>query len=785
FQYEDDNSDDCPVCYGADGMVFYSGQTTGYSGTGNEDYYTSKHGTDIEGYFGNPYTGCVDNGGELCGQDEFCSVEYNIISSSDQHTCCYNEALRGNYPSDGVCVPIQGAEYLSCADQGGELMPNPVDSPGLYCANIIDSSDSDDTQGYVCCKTGVMYSADWVVDSPFEKFLCYQENNDSLFAECCWGDTCKNNLAEQRVDFDKYQVFTTGSALHTIISFDDQKIDDANIVEDEFKTYVRTSGSNFDIFPSRNLGWSEFDTLNFDVMYQGNGVPESFSIVNCDFDLNTSTIYDFTELEGAGIIFSASNWYRVSVDYSNCGVSDGVGSLTFNYNLNGGDDALSISFDNFFLSSSNPNLDTRYCSAMAGKWLDGLNPSESFDNIDYSNFSSWGPYSYACDDQLSFGWTARHCCGSKTSKDNYGEYYDDINGGCFGGFPIDNEERVGDALNLPHHDFLNRLLFFDGSFLVCGPDDFFGFDSLKVSYDGIASNIDLINDSERSTLFETKGMWYCDPDGWRKLADANKMRIIAATLKEMADTDYSLHCGELDYVMNLNVSPYYEDDDYSGYVSVSDSCVLKSGSSVIIGTPISSNVIDDFLNNNLKSFHPLRDDESDYSCSEFSHPFDAHHFYQECTTGDWLNASYNEPFGILLFSLKESSSQNGFFGFFVDFWEGIVFFFTSLFDAEQSQDFISIPSTADEAEFKELYINKVGDKKIYGIREKDTIMVNYENFNSNLTFLKDLSELWFDEQEGEFSTTFNIENNNQILGINGTIVDDFNWNYLTSNLKFG
>ena len=197
------------------------------------------------------------------------------------------------------------------------------------------------------------------------------------------------------------------------------------------------------------------------------------------------------------------------------------------------------------------------------------------------------------------------------------------------------------------------------------------------------------------------------------------MRIIAATLKQIGsqEGDYSLHCGDTNTVMNENVSNLQE------AVNINDFCVLHTSDSVLIGTPVDAIDINTFLSEDLQYFHPFRD-EGGYTCDFASDVvFNKTQFYQQCDNiGDWLNASYNKPFGILLFNLKDTSSR-GVFGFLKDWWEAIVEFFKTLFRGEQpSEDYISIPEEYEQVIFEELYIEKVNNKQLFNI------FLNFKSF---------------------------------------------------------
>ncbi|MFH1770404.1 MAG: hypothetical protein ABH828_02495, partial [archaeon] len=92
----------------------------------------------------------------------------------------------------------------------------------------------------------------------------------------------------------------------------------------------------------------------------------------------------------------------------------------------------------------------------------------------------------------------------------------------------------------------------------------------------------------------------------------------------------------------------------------------------------------------------------------------------------------------------------------------------------------------DVAEFNELFINVKSSRTIKGVIEDGKIIVKYEGFN-DLSFLENLVDVWSDENNAGFVTSF--ENSGTVMQTisidtsDSDIADNFNWDYLTSNFR--
>lgn len=769
FQYIGSDVRDCPVCYDWDGISI-SGGTMGGGSSYSAGLILREDITKDGLFHGNPFKSCINNNGRSCNEGESCTSRYREIASNQSVTCCYIDSK--DYTVTPICVNDTGNPALNCVDMGGTLV---MPTQATFCQDEIESKDA--IGDYVCCKSQVRY--DFPQYNNFDRFLCYKENNNSFFGECCQEDGCKNVHIHGN-EFDKNNVFSYGSPLHIIRSFDNVN---SGILQNFVREHKLASSNSFNELIFKNISFSDFDTLNFDIDYSSQiNYPQTitFNFIsgNCSYNIGNNLIYNFPN--PFVFYFLSGVWYRASINYTDCThKSSKFEKFIFKTNKS---EKIIVRLDNLYLSKSSDvgsggGYDTYYCSAKANTWVDSLNPPSGYDPKD---FSAWGPYMLACNDQLSFSWTGSHCCGSNTKKDNYGEFYEDTQQGCFGGFPVPNNKRLSDAL-YPEPDY-DKLLFYNEKFYACNTPIF---ENLSVSENGTPSSTHLVAPENNVVPYTIKGLWYCSgTDGWLNLSNAKSMPIIAATLKQMGEdvspTNYSLHCGNAS-VLNLIKSP-----SQVGFNPILNDgfCVLRTQNSVVMGVPVNYSDVNTFLNNDLKQFHPFYKDTVVNNCTTFTSIFNSTQFYHPCSdVSDWLNASYNKPFGILLFSLKDDTLPNSaFLRFFVDFWTSIKDFFKSLFGVTPPTSYMSVPGVVEDFSFKELYINKIGDKVIKGVREKNTIVVSYINFSSNMSFLKDLTEKWFASSGA--NVVLQGEIGNQTIGINNTSkVNEFNWNYLTSNLK--
>ncbi|NQU98156.1 hypothetical protein HQ533_01710 [Candidatus Woesearchaeota archaeon] len=727
----------------------------------------------------------------ICDEFSYCNGGVFIYSDEPPDNiyqtpaCCFGE--------EAGCKQLTVDE---CVLKGG-VLGNPTE---LFCSGkevVLDSIDDN------CC-----FNGEWLPDltklyfdsylaSP-DKFVCYEGSYGSSFAECCGDGLACENLNSPLQRYDQYKYFAVGSTFHSLKNFDGLADDDEYAYIDKVRIYKNLQASDAENGKKIHLeqkNWGGFDFFVMDIAYNLPGYIGNITFKTSDGNYERS--YPIVNHSRNGK--NPFRWHRIVIELDDPtnfnGYSD-MDSPRIHY-VPLETNALDMVIDNLHLySDDGGDVDkskNQYCSGNWGKWVSNLDGDSDEGFNSSSNIEEKGPYHAACEAQGPFDWTGFRCCGDDTWPESYGEFFNDINHGCYNGTTVYHDWTYANATN----DNSNKnkdLLFYDGTFWVCDHQGAYQhYETVKQSFDGDISETNL--SSNLSTLFEARGSWYCDPaEGWEYLRDANRLKIIAATFLDMADSDdtYTLHCGDENTVMNIPESPYA---DAYPYADTDNYCVLvRSNGAVIIGTGVPKRNVSDFLNKNLESFHPFKEDGEDgYNC-EFGAEtvFDDSSFYRPCgKVSDWLNASYNPHFGILIFSLKDPEQASGIFGFFVNMWKGIVTFFQNLFLGPEEELAMRVPTNINSSSFNELYVKHSSTKEIYGVREADTIVIFYEGF-TNVSFLQNLTEQWFEKNkenaDDKFDIDLSIGVNNAILKINGTdknlINKKFPWEFLTSNLKF-
>ncbi|MBC8494700.1 hypothetical protein H8D36_00940 [archaeon] len=711
---------------------------------------------------------CEDQGPsgstQLCyGETPLCSGG-TIINSSDT-------------TADSVCCLGEAAECIAPIYEGDDC----VLSGGVVCESASECFGQYDNG---CCFGGDCIDIEITNSLDKEQsYICYSEQGNSKFAECCYEGKCDNEFK------GKGYLFGRGVSLHTINNYDS-----FDTTEQSYKDYVtvKTASSDDDLdinIEGKFNNWENYEYFEF--IFASNAL---FSFDELFVEYDDGTIESAGQVSDLLAIKDKNDfrWNYVILNLSTLTHVNSKEVSKITLTVKDGYSNVYAAFDNLILreegDSDYYNSENYYCTGGFGTWIEDLDYSEDPAIALAAGYDEKRPHSYACNVQMAFDWTGNFCCGDDT-RFNYGEFFNDDLAACFNGSFVPNDMTLANATNdYTIEGFNQHLLFYEGDFWVCGDNAYDRFDDYKYSYDGLEGSTNLINSENKVSFFENKGSWYCDPSGWLYLKDAKRLKIIAAKLLEMAgENDYSLHCGNTEDVMNLQEG-YIPSE---GFAQTDNFCVLETNGDVIIGTGVSKENMNQFLNINLKSFHPVYEtDATTYTCDfDDADVFNATFFLRRCDQGNlniWLNASYNPHFGILFFSLQKGEPLTGFLGFIVEVWENIVSFFENLFEGgTQSVEYVTVPKNATFGDFEELFIKQVGEKTIEAIREEKALVIKYKGF-SDVTFLKDLTKEWFVEKGYEHYniTLSTISGNEQILGINGTTIDQFPWNYLTSNLKF-
>jgi len=443
-------------------------------------------------FYGDRYTDCADLAGagssEYCAVNDYCVDGYYILSSEGLQ-CCYNEASGSNAHCEQFITPVPPIDCsLNEAPDGtrGELCP---DRPEFSCQGTpIDAADT--TANDYCCLGECLFQpspSGTYADSKAESFICYAEPSTSAtFGECCYGSDCENKDVRSvprtslREYFDKGHLFTGGSRLHTISSFD--TLDNDVFAVDRVRVIYLSNAPSYvskDNLPiNLYTNWNSilFRNLEFDIAYEGPVDPLSLLLSVHDqygsqISANLINISQYatsrmTPQHFTHIIIPLTS-FGPSMDF--IGSPPAKGGFEISYDASAGDQPL-LYVDNFVLKPTSI-LESQYCTGPFKSWIPSLTP----DVVDPNDFMSYGPYLYACDAQLSYGWTGVRCCGSRTVNpiqiEANREYYVDTRAGCFESTTVSDNTRVSDAIQLEEY---RDILYFQSQFHGCERSGSFG-----------------------------------------------------------------------------------------------------------------------------------------------------------------------------------------------------------------------------------------------------------------------------------------------------------------------
>jgi hypothetical protein len=188
----------------------------------------------------------------------------------------------------------------------------------------------------------------------------------------------------------------------------------------------------------------------------------NFNNVNeLTFFLNTSSensvlnkISFFNIDENLGIVlvnksqdFSSNNMTKYSVNLTN--INENLNNVTRLF-LNFNEVETTISLSNIALTFMNQNY---YCGQ---KTPSGDNEFAWINDLDNSTYGE-----KACNIQPSYNWTGNYCCGDDTKFGEY-ELYNDVQGACFMGIPVLNNNLVYDMSGKEEH----KSFLYNGTSLI-------------------------------------------------------------------------------------------------------------------------------------------------------------------------------------------------------------------------------------------------------------------------------------------------------------------------------
>ncbi len=808
-----------------------------------------------------------DNGMKLCAKGtEYCKNGALVYSreaslASPSYCCLGQAAYCAGYNGQQDCTALGGTMKSSAPICGVSSNGNCV------CTGITLGTNND------CCVDGQWMDPTNVLLNPNESYVCYAQDGRSHIQECCGADNCNNKLnALNGIGLPQMKVFSMkGVPIHSLMSFDDlvtDAITGEKILQRQVKTdYNKNTGdvisfsSNggaflwFYSYEAYTLNWSRFSYLEFDIMY--NVVTnDTVSIVDSN---GTECKYDL--LDNIAVKKGPLRWQHVTIPLDNSitcsGTLDKNNIAAINITIGKGRDpsgdyvdiktsSVNVALDNFFLrpkdTSASGDSVNEFCSGDWGKWvknLDGPTGNNGFIGKSPS-IVDVGPYKDACNGVISFGWTGNLCCGDDTSVGQHGEYWKDTIGACWKGTTVLDDQTVADALGDYKSFYVNAsedkikdelsLLYYGNALWSC--DRAIGnYTKYNESYNGVVKTgvtfDNVITQQNVALPYTIKGHWFCETDGegWVKLADINRVKPLAATLRKIGEVEskklfnkneYTLMCGN--YTTLSNVLPFGEYD--AQFNMTNNICVLKVGDNklgdinsnfgsnkqwnkdgfVVIGLEVTDITLpfDDYKGsagtgvlNNIKLL-----EAQDYDCSTVLPDVTPDSFFTKCSdkssdTSNKIYLYYDKPLNIILISGNQKLEEvvgvgrtqgSGFVQFFKDFWAELKKFFSNLFSPINSQNKMKL-SDFELRNTKDLYLSVQDNRMIVGAMEEigyTSIRVDYVNLSTDVRILRDAIEANYNSL---VSATYIANGTNKTIFVTGVPGKDIDWRLITAILR--
>jgi len=459
-----------------------------------------------------------DKSTQVCKNGIYVQTTEGTTLDAKPGGCCYgaNAAC-----ADIADIPNEISDESNCTDEGGKLH-DPKESDCLGDDKTITGSEQ------TCCFGGLAANLDsellWYSSISPDSFECFKQNGQDVLGDCCENNaTCPNIQrlnGKVGIDYSSNRVFSSGAVFHTIMNFD--KFGTDGTLLDIMKRYTITSSSAAQIssneFTDKGLDLSQFTYLEFDIAYDQQ-IPELW--FNGRFMGNLSQY-----LVGGD---KTMRWHHVVVPIDKT-IDHTFKELDFNRSPGQSGD-IHLLIDNIIVTPNGTDLQNNsknmYCTGGFGTWIPDLDPNLALAPFNAPRtdwkWEDYGPYKLTCNSQGSFGWTGSQCCGDDTKLDNYGEFFNDTDNGCFNGtlmmpdWTVWKAKGVIDTSNSGLKDYIYKdLLYFNNTFIGCqvSPGKY---NALEPSFNG--------NDKIGKESLVTKnimnqcamaGSYYCMDNVWRE-----------------------------------------------------------------------------------------------------------------------------------------------------------------------------------------------------------------------------------------------------------------------------
>jgi hypothetical protein len=426
-----------------------------------------------------------------------------------------NDVLR----QDDRCCIGMGADCVSimtidqCFEYGGIIYDSALD----ICMEDIFLDD-----GQHCCLTetvpNIFASGIYGLDVP-EAYIYYREDGNDYLGQCCIDNTtssCRNwNIVDSiYIDDKKGRVFGLGNSFHTVDNYDYYEESLGYIFDQVLRQPRLLPGSNQLIILSEAKKISSFSYIEFDITYNQEGGKNLRLSINGV--LSAKAISEYSN-NGDGLV----RWHhiRIPLDYwQNQGITQITNLAVHNPSL----DSVGLMIDDVILVSGPPQYATNspeyYCTGGWFSWITDMDPNQT---IDFTDVKKYGPYKQVCDSIQPYFWTGKNCCGDDTLGTNYGEFFSDINSGCFNGSNVKKRESVSHAKGVyeTYDEFENYiykgLLYNVTSFVSC--QGITNSEALAISYNGTDVEGLLVSPNEFvSKQCQVEGKYYCFNQAWRQ-----------------------------------------------------------------------------------------------------------------------------------------------------------------------------------------------------------------------------------------------------------------------------
>ncbi|MFH1212336.1 MAG: hypothetical protein V1659_05430 [Candidatus Woesearchaeota archaeon] len=687
-------------------------------------------------------------------QDRICCVY------ADGPTCQVTACESGNQVEEPTPDPGQNNELpetqcrdnpILCLDMTRDDDTDGIPNVDDNCPDVANpqQEDADDDGVGDACQDDQTEDADFsypaVAFSESDKFICYDMNNKNIMNYCCENVNYNNPIC--LADHNDLKKTNLGNMLYEFRTFIYTPSGSTERVDGVQKMILTSSSDYADFgssFPERK-DWSGFSYLEFDIAVSDSTKFPVLKLMKGQTATNTIQVKEYSSTGS-----SKDTWHHVIIPLTNSVFTQNFNQVISNVDwielTSTGD--VTFLIDTIFLrrdtttDSTNPD-NVRYCAGTG--WIGDLDPADDDTYL--------GDHFAACSSQMAFAWTGKKCCGddqyiTTTGNRFIREYETDIAAGCWFGRRVLSNHIAYETSKEDEDKF---VLYYDsnigdttaGKFHACVPTA--AATTYSIAYKSYLSDTTSLGPTDPNlevhTLGELAGSFYCTEEGWKEIASAGKLRIIASKFYDYTKNKnkYRLFCGEPSSVL---ISPGETTDPATATGFAPNHCTLyyEHGTPVqkfaMVGVALpesDTDTIDTQIQPLARTFLANVVGATGASgitvavdCSGVDN--DGSNFFEDCTvtkTGfpQGFNAEmkvyYNKDFNLVVFSQQSISEFEG-PTLFEQLWNLLRELFNKIFDIEDPDDPDQKLFNEDIVGFNKLYIAKDGTKKFQAVYVDDT-----------------------------------------------------------------